>query len=168
MSEFSLKNGKPGKGVVSAVLAAAKYILVPMLILTALTTVLSQIEGASVITDQIDLERVKVFVLVLGIPITVLSFFRGFYPKGTRSRCLFGVSAAALACVWIWMVLMGGNLSLEMEEVGFSLSYVGIVLLFILAAALGGLYYVVEMRSYRQAWLSPDQPMTAPQISEAQ
>jgi hypothetical protein len=168
MNEFSPKIGNLGKGLVAAVLAAAKYLLIPILILTALTSLFSQIEGASTITDQIDLERVKNFVLVLGIPITILAFFRGFYPKGTRSRCAFGVAIAGLVCVWIWMIMMGGNLTLEMEEVGFSISYVGLVLLFILAAALGGLFYVVEMLSYRREWLRSRETPSIPPVNGAQ
>ena len=154
MNEFSLKLGRPGKGIVSSALAAVKYIVVPLLVLTVLTEVFAQIDGASTVTGQLDLERVKLFVLVLGIPMTVLAFFRGFYPKGSRSRFVFGVTVAALVCVWIWMVMMGGNIALQLEEVGFSISYLGFVLLFILAAVLGGIFYLAEMLSYRKEWLA--------------
>jgi hypothetical protein len=161
MNEFSLKIGSAGKGVVAAIISAVKYIVVPMLLLTAFTTLFAQMEGASTITDQLDLERIKQYVLVLGVPITVLAFFRGFYPKGTRSRFVFGEAITALVCIWIWMVMMGGNLALEIEDVGFSISYVGFVLLFILAAALGGVFYLVEMLSYRTEWLKAREPQAA-------
>lgn len=159
MNEFSLKIGNAGKGIVSLVIAAAKYVLVPMLLLMAFTNIFAQIEGASTITDQLDLEGVKFFVLVLGIPITVLSFFRGFYPRGSRSRFAFAATITVLVCAWIWTIMMGGNMTLEIEKVGFSISYVGFVALFILAAALGGVFYFVEMLSYRREWLASREPL---------
>lgn len=167
MNEFSPKTGNVGKGIVASVFAAAKYLLVPILILTALTTMLAQVEGSSMFTDQIDLERIKFFVLVLGVPITVLAFFRGFYPKGSVSRLAFAVAITALVCVWIWVVMMAGNITMEFEEFGFSLSYVGLVLLFILGAVLGGIYYVVEMISYRNEWLASKETPTAPPANGA-
>lgn len=154
MSEFSPQIGNMGKGIVAAAIAAVKYLLLPILVLTALTSMFAQIEGASVVSDQLDLERIKFFVLVLGVPITLLAFFRGFYPKGTRSRFAFAAGVTALVIVWIWTIMMGGNLALEFEGFGFAISYLGLVLLFILAAALGGAYYLVEMISYRREWLA--------------
>ncbi len=167
MNDFSPKVGNVGKGIVALVFAAAKYLLVPILILTALTTMLARVEGASMITDQIDLERIKFFVLVLGVPITALAFFRGFYPKGSVSRFAFAAAITALVCVWIWTVMMAGNISLELEGFGFSISFLGLVLLFILGAVLGGVYYLVEMISYRPEWLASMETTAAPPVNGA-
>ncbi|MDW5562527.1 MAG: hypothetical protein SA339_04800 [Methanomassiliicoccus sp.] len=156
MSEFSLSIGNVGRGIVSSVFAAVKYILIPILVLTALTELFAQIQGATALADQLDLDRIRLFAIVLGIPITMLAFFRGFYPKGTRSRFVFGAGVSVLVCIWTWTMMMGGHITLEMEEVGFTLSYVGFVLLFILAAALGGVYCLVEMISYRKEWLASE------------
>lgn len=135
---------------------AVKYLVVPILLIVGISTLLAQ-AGGDELAEQIGVDRVMDYLIVLGVPITVLSFFRGFYPKGSRSRMTFGVLVAGLICVWIWLILMGGNLSVQFEDVGMSINYVGLVLLFILAAALGGLFYVVEMFSYRQEWLASRQ-----------
>ncbi len=67
--------------------------------------------------------------LILGILcITILSFFRGFYPKGSISRFTFGAIITVLICLWIWMVTMGGNLILEFEQFGVTLNFTGLVL----------------------------------------
>lgn len=162
MNEFSPSIGNVGKGIAASALAAAKYLIVPILVLTALTTLLARVDETSIISDQIDLERIRFYVLVLGVPITALAFFRGFYPKGTLSRFAFAAAITALACVWIWEVMMAGNITLELEGFGFSLSYVGLVMLFILGAALGGVYYLVEMLSYRREWLASREAPAVP------
>jgi bacteriorhodopsin len=166
MNEFSIYLGNAGKGIVSSVLAASKYILAPIFVLTALATFLSQMEGASMITGQIDLARLKDNVLVLGTLIALLAFFRGFYPRGSLSRCVFGVAVSLLVCIWIWVIAMGGNMTLTMEEASFSISYLGFVLLFILAAALRGAFFAAEMLSYRKEWLASLEPQAVPAGSE--
>jgi hypothetical protein len=99
--------------------------------------------------------------LLIGIPIAILSFFRGFYPKGSISRFTFGAIVVVLACLWIWSVTRGGALALEFDQFGLSISFTGLVLLFILAAALKGVYYLAEMFSYRREWLNARGPANA-------
>jgi hypothetical protein len=159
MSEFGFGEGSIGRGVRSAVVTAVKYLVVPILLILGFSTLLSQ-AGGEELADQIGVDRIMDYLILLGVPITVLSFFRGYYPKGSRSRMTFGVLVAGLVCLWIWLVLAGGYLSVQFDDVGLSLNYMGFVLLFILAAALGGLYYVVEMLSYRQEWLASRQIRT--------
>ncbi|MBI0584229.1 MAG: hypothetical protein ISF22_08395 [Methanomassiliicoccus sp.] len=166
MNEFSLKGGSVGRGVAASVLAGIKYLLVPILVITIFSAVLAQAEVENIdLEGQLDLGRIMDFVIYLGTPIVVLSFFRGYYPKGSVSRFTFGVAAAALACVWIWLVMMGGNLALEFDQFGMSIAFVGFVLLFILAAALGGVYCLAEMLSYRREWLASQEMPPAPATS---
>ena len=107
MNEFSIYLGNAGKGIVSSVLAASKYILAPIFVLTALATFLSQMEGASMITGQIDLARLKDNVLVLG---TLLRSSRSseVYPRGSLSGAVW-VAVSLLVCIWIWVIAMGGT-----------------------------------------------------------
>ncbi len=153
MSEFSLDEGSVGKGISSSILAALKYLVFPLLILMSASSLLVNAGGGEV-ASQLRLEDVKGILLMVGVPITVASFFAGFYPKGSISRFTFGAVVTVLVCVWIWLVTMGGNLTLEFEQFGLTLNFTGLVLLFILAAALKGVYYLVEMLSYRREWLA--------------
>lgn len=161
MSDFSLNEGNIGKGIAASILAAVKYLILPILILMSASSMLTQ-AGGEEIAGQLRFEEIVNVVLVLGIPITILSFFRGFYPKGSISRFAFGVIVTALVCIWIWMVTMGGNLVLEFEQFGFSLNFTGLVLLFILAAALKGVFYLAEMLSYRKEWLDTKEVKVMP------
>jgi hypothetical protein len=152
MNEFSLNEGSVGKGIAASIISAVKYLIFPLLILMSATSLLIN-NGGGEVAEQLRLEDIKYVLLILGIPITILSFFRGFYPKGSISRFTFGAIITVLICLWIWMVTMGGNLILEFEQFGVTLNFTGLVLLFILAAALKGVYYFVEMLSYRREWL---------------
>ena len=152
MNEFSLSEGHVGKGIAASILSAVKFLIFPLLILMSASSMLVQAGGGEV-AEQLRLEDLKYLLLMLGVPITVLSFFRGFYPKGSISRFTFGAIVTVLVCLWIWMITMGGNLILEFEQFGLNLNFTGLVLLFILAAALKGVFYLAEMLSYRKEWL---------------
>jgi len=152
MNEFSFEHGNIGKGIVSAVVAGVKYLFVPLLLLIGISTVLLQAGGQEV-AEQVRVQEIMDLVVMFGIPIVILSFFRGFYPRGTLSRFGFGVAAVAAVCLWIWFVTNGGTLTLEFEQFGATLTFTGLLLLFILAAALKGVLYLAELLSYRKEWL---------------
>lgn len=163
MNEFSLEHGKVSKGILSAVGAGLKYMIVPLLIIIFTTALFEQFEGGEILRE-IGVGEVTTWIVIFGIPITILSFFRGFYPKGSWSRPTFALVVAFLVILWIWFVTMGGNLVLQFGQFGLRVSFTGLVLLFILVAALRGAYFVVEMFSYRREWLASVQepPATVP------
>ncbi len=152
MSEFSLDEGSVGSGIIASVVAAIKYLILPLILLVGASSLLVQAGGQDM-AQQIGLDEAINAVLILGIAITALAFFRGFYPRGSISRFTFGVVVVVLICLWIWFVTRGGDLVLEFDQFGVSISFTGLVLLFILAAALKGVYYLAEMLSYRKEWL---------------
>jgi hypothetical protein len=160
MSEFSFAEGNVGKGIVAAVVSGIKYLLLPLILLIGASSLLVQAGGQGM-ARQIGLEEAINAVVIIGTPIVVLSFFRGYYPRGSISRFTFGAIVVALICLWIWFVTRGGALTLEFEQFGLSLSFTGLVLLFIFAAALKGVYYLAEMLSYRQEWLRSREPIGA-------
>ncbi|MBM4237489.1 MAG: hypothetical protein FJ151_03280 [Euryarchaeota archaeon] len=147
MSEFSFKEGKVGKGTIAAILAAVKYLVVPLIIIGIVTSILAEFAG-EIIGD------IRNAVIILGIPIVVFSFFRGFYPKGSRPRLVFALVAVAFVCLWIFFVLRGGQFGIDAEAVALNLDIFPLVMLFILAAALAGVYFTAEYLSYRKEWLA--------------
>jgi hypothetical protein len=54
--------------------------------------------------------------------------------------------------------LSKGDRVLRFDQFGIAISFTGLVLLFILAAALGGVIYLAEMLSYRREWLRSGPP----------
>lgn len=147
MGDFSFKIGKTWKGALASIAAALKYVIVPIIIITIIASLAGELIG-----DY--LEAVRNAILIFGIPLIVISFFKGFYPKGSQSRLVFALITTALVCLWIWFVLQGGIFELNVEQVTMTVDYSLLVLLFILVAELGGVYYAGEYLSYRNEYLS--------------
>lgn len=152
MNEFGLRGGSVTKGIVSAIAGTVEYAVIPLIVLITASSLLTDADGGDV-AEQIGLHDVLGNVLILSIPIIVLSFLKGYYPRGSYSRATAGVAAAALIGLWIWTVTMGGKLDLQFEEIGLTVDFSGFVYLFLLMAALKGAYSMVEMLSYRREWL---------------
>jgi hypothetical protein len=153
MREFSLKEGKLRGGLFSAIGGAVKYVVVPVVIFTMVAAFLAALNGLS---DNLGLSMVSDLrnaALILGIPIIFLSFFRGFYPRGSHSRMTFALLTTVMVGIWIWFVMRGGQFQLSATRAELNMDISPLVLLFIFAAALGGLYYVAEMFSYRKEFL---------------
>lgn len=154
MSEFSLKEGKAWSGAFSAIGAAVKYVVLPLIIFAIVAALFAAANeqdhslGLTMISDM------RNAALILGIPIIFLSFFRGFYPKGSRSRVTFALLTTAMVCIWIWFVMRGGKFQISATHAELNLDISLLVILLIFVAALGGLYYVAEMLSYRKEYLA--------------
>jgi hypothetical protein len=157
MSEFSLDEGSVGSGVLAGVAGCFKYLVIPLLLALGLSSLLAMVDGQN-ISEQLGLDRIMIFIVGLGMAITVLCFFRGYYPRGSFSRLAFGLGEVAMVCLWIWMVTNQGGMTVQLDEFGATLNYTGLVLLFVLGALLKGVYFVVEMFSYRQKWLKERKP----------
>jgi hypothetical protein len=154
MNEFSLKDGRIRGGLFSAIGATLKYIVIPIIIFTVITGVLSAVSefnenlGVKMVNDM------RNMALILGLPIVFLSFFRGYYPKGSYSRLTFAIATMIMICVWIWFMMRGGKFELSATRADLNLDLSGLVLLFVVAAAIGGLYFVAELFSYRKEYLA--------------
>jgi len=151
MNDFALKHGKPIKGVISAVLAAIKYLVVPIAIITIVISLLSGVGGDILPIDR--LEAIQFSLILFSIPVIALAFLVGFYPKGSYSRMILGVVYVALICVWIWFAFQGGKLNADIEMVGAGLDFSPLLLLIVFAASLKAIYYLAEAPSYRSEFL---------------
>ncbi|HPD09090.1 MAG TPA: hypothetical protein PKZ73_04690, partial [Methanomassiliicoccales archaeon] len=96
--EFSWRNATKGKGALAAVKGALKYLVVPLFLVMLGLAVVTNEDGPQAIADI--LVEMRSIVLVLGVVLTVLSFFHGAYPKGTYSRLTFGLAISVLVIVY--------------------------------------------------------------------
>jgi hypothetical protein len=153
LNEFSFSLGKLSKGLVAAAGGLIKYVAVPLVIIYGVIALLESAGGGE-FAESLGLNGLMTWVAVLGIAIAALSFFRGFYPKGSRSRMIFGVASMAAAGAWLWVLAKGGDIALAGGDITLGIDYTGIVLLLLVAVALRGLYFVAEMVSCRKEWLA--------------
>ncbi|NLI74483.1 MAG: hypothetical protein GX369_06920 [Euryarchaeota archaeon] len=153
MNDFSLRRGKFFKGIYAAMGSLITYIAIPLFAIFALMSLLIS-SGGEDLVQQLNLENIAMWITILGVIIVIISFFRGFYPKGSMSRMTFGIISMAIVGIWLWILSKGGNISLIGSDMSIAINYTIIVMLLLLAIVLRGLYFVVEMRSYREEWLS--------------
>ncbi|MGE4274620.1 MAG: hypothetical protein AB7E27_00990 [Candidatus Methanomethylophilaceae archaeon] len=178
MGEFSLRNGSVGKGIVGMLAAALLFVVIPVSLATlglhTLNLAIADISsGTDVPFDAESLESLKeVLALVretailYAIPIIILAFPKGFYPKGNFGRVPFGILQSLTIALWIWYVTQGGILPIDVEipleivsgvettaTVSLNLILTGFIYLFMLMALAKGGYYFVEFGANRKKYL---------------
>jgi hypothetical protein len=151
MGDFALENGKVSKGIISAVLAAVKYLVIPVLIISIILAMLGDFAEGYLPLEEF--ETIRLSLIVFALPVIALAFFVGFYPKGSYSRMTFGIIYVASICLWLWLAAQGGKIDASIEFVGLALDFTGLLLLFMFAASLKSLFYVAEAPSYREDFL---------------
>jgi hypothetical protein len=90
---------------------------------------------------------------ILGLPMTALSFFMGFYPRGSVSRFLPAVIFVLIGLYWIWVLGLEGKLVIDsIESININLDYSALLLLLMIANSLWIVYYALELWLYRPEW----------------
>jgi hypothetical protein len=165
--DFRIRYGRMTKGIRMSRGALLRFVVLPIVILIVTRALISSV--GNTITDQLsDTLGATVTVLFLvGIPIVVMSFFKGFYPKGSWSRMTFSVVIVALLDLWVWYATLQGRFQADLGMVRVDLNYQPYVLLLIFGMSLWAVYYVVELISYRKDWIAQDfQPVDEKRATE--
>jgi hypothetical protein len=153
--DFRIKYGRWSSGFKDMRRSAGGYIAWPLFMLMIAGAAVTKIGDDVPVEFTNELDSLMGIVLVVGVLITVLMFFKGFYPKGSISRPAFWSVAVICICLWIWYFSFGGDVAIEIMDVAsVDLNYTPIVMLFIVAAALWAVYAIVEMLSYRKEWVA--------------
>ena len=168
--DFRPRYGRFLTGMAEADKALLQYVIFPLLIIILLGAVIQStqgmLEGMSGTAGSnanglfglgsATLDRLSMLLLFIGLPVAVLSFFKGFYPKGSVSRLTFALIIVALICAWIFIAALGGHITVAMDvmstNIHFNLNYEPLLWLFIFASALWGIYWAVEAYIYRKDW----------------
>ncbi|MDD3398612.1 MAG: hypothetical protein PHW93_03330 [Candidatus Methanomethylophilaceae archaeon] len=179
MGDFSLKNGSFGKGIVGMLAAALLFMIIPVSIATlgihVLELAMEDIASSSdlpldadslgALINELVLFRDKV--ILYSLPIIILAFPKGFYPKGNFGRVPFGILQSVAIALWIWYVANGGVLPIDLDiplddfvsginataTVSLDLILTGFIYLFMLVAIAKGGYYFVEYGGNRKKYL---------------
>jgi hypothetical protein len=161
LTDFHPRYGRCIVGVKEARKAAGRYWIWPSILILVISSVLIaladslQMEHMDLLSQE--LERAMAVILWFALPLLLVTFLRGFYPKGSWSRFCFGWAVAILLAIWIWLVTDGGQLlssmAVEGVRIGVDLDVSGLVLVFMGLEMLWGLYFTVEFISYRKEWM---------------
>ena len=169
--DFRPRYGRFLPGMAEANKALLKFVIIPLLFIIVLGAVIQSSQGmlqglangmGGGNTDGLlglgsaTLDRLANLLLFIGLPIAGLSFFKGFYPKGSVSRLAFALVVVGLICAWIFIAALGGHISVSMDvmntDIHLNLNFEPLLWLFIIAAALWGIYWAVEAFIYRKDW----------------
>ena len=151
--DLRLRYGRYAPGFKESKSAFTKFMVWPTIIFLAAAAVLVRVNDALPIDFGLELRNTASLLIAIGLPLTVLAFFKGFYPKGSVSRMVFFAAMALITCLWIWYAALGGIATVNMADMAsVRVDYGQLLLLFILAAGLWAVYAVVEMVSYRPDW----------------
>ena len=160
--DFRLRYGRYVGGTKEASRAGRRYLCSPAITVLVIGAVLQKLTASTGIEQLSALSGSLGIIfnalLLFALPLMVLAFFRGFYPKGSFSRLAFGCGVAATLALWVWALSQGGRVAtdLGMEEVniGISLDVSGLIMLFAIVELLWCLYYLAEFLSYRKDWIA--------------
>ena len=108
LQDFRFRYGRLTKGILMARGALLRYVVLPIVTLIVLKAVISTLDTK--MTDNLSglLGTTMTLLFFVGIPIAVLSFFKGFYPKGSFSRMSFSILIVAMLDLWIWFATPAG------------------------------------------------------------
>ena len=99
------------------------------------------------------LEAMAGLFLLVGIPLTVLVWFKGFYPKGTQSRMIFDLAKSILFILLIYWIFVASGLPKLITDNGIALSVYPLILAILIWAFVDVLSVGAEYRDERRKWL---------------
>ncbi|MEI6797091.1 MAG: hypothetical protein WCK39_09525, partial [Methanomassiliicoccales archaeon] len=150
--DFRLRHGTFTKGVNSAQLALATFVVVPIIILLVLDAMINaKILGGVVL--PLSVGEYLTILLGLGLPAAWCAFFIGFYPSGSVSRALFGVAVSGLAAIWVISLTSGGRMTVNHSMGLMQISYTGIIVVIVIATLAWIGYFVLDMYLNRAEYL---------------
>jgi hypothetical protein len=165
--DFRFRYGRLTKGIRMARGALLRFVIIPIAIVIVMNALISSI--GNTITDQFSetLSSTVTLLFLVGVPIAALSFFKGFYPKGSVSRMGFSIVIVGMLDLWIWYATLQGRFRADIGMVQMDLDYQPYVILLIIGMSLWALYYVVELVSYRKDWMAQEfQPVDERKAAE--
>ncbi len=147
VEDFKFKYGTMRKGIVSASNTAGLLIIVPVVLAFLLKIRTS--------TPALGSELVSLILLIvlLGIPVAVASFFKGYYKKGSLARMTFGLVEAGLVLLYLSVLLLSSNLPRVFDLIQYHPDLVGVYLALLYLVVLIAFGYFIELFWFREEWL---------------
>ncbi|MCE5260732.1 MAG: hypothetical protein LLG21_01980 [Euryarchaeota archaeon] len=150
--DFRLRYGSLYNGLRLARNTLTWSVVLPLIVIILLEAGLTSLEVEELDPLLSSLEDVAAVVVLLGLPMTALAFFKGFYPRGSVSRFIPAEAMVLIGLYWIWVIGLEGKLLMEVEEIDISLDYSGLLMLIMLGSGLWLVYYALEFFLYRKEW----------------
>jgi len=151
--DFRIRYGSLFNGLKLGRSTLTGFVLLPMVVIIILKAGMSSLDVQEVDSALSKLDDVSSLLIMLGVPMAALAFFKGFYPKGSFSRFLPSVIMVLISLYWIWTVGLGGKFVFDaIEDVSIDLDFSKLLLLLMVGTGLWIVYYALELLLYRPEW----------------
>ncbi len=149
----------PGKAIVSGVLTAIPFILLPILFLRAFQTLLPEMITLEL---QMDMQTLEGYIISIGAGVVAMAFLTAFYTKGLAGRVLFGCARQGAKFAWVYFFFNAGFItllvtieqegggSIPLEAVSFAIQFTQLLYILYFAILLMVMYFVAEYLVYRR------------------
>lgn len=119
------QRGRLSDAVWTAFTEAIRFIVIPLVLVDLITSHYSDLSTAFI-------PQIEMYILFFGGMITAASTLEAANKPGTFKRLLFGLSALAFVCLWIYVILGGGIATFEYGPyfVHFDMSKIVLIMLF--------------------------------------
>ena len=150
--DFNPRIGKIGDGTKLALRAYILFLIVPAVILTLISGTVGgmDIQNSSGLASA--LNQVLDAVILFGIIIVILSFFRGFYPKGTFARALIGLFVTVAILMMLQAAFLNGGLERAFLNSGAVVDLGPVLFALLLYASVGFIGVLAELLDNRRGW----------------
>lgn len=151
--DFRLRYGSLYFGFKLSKATLVGFVIIPLAIVIIIKAAFTALNSDEMDTLLESLDNISTFSLMLGLPMTVLAFFKGFYPRGSFSRFLPAVINVLIGLYWIWVLGLEGKFVAEFTGgVHINLDYSALLLLLIFGNALWIAFYLFELWLCRPEW----------------
>lgn len=151
--DFRLRYGSLFNGLKLARSTLIGFVIIPLMVIILMKAGFSSLNVEEVDSMMSNLDDISSFMVMLGVPMAALAFFKGFYPKGSVSRFVPAVTMVLITLYWIWVIGLGGKFVFDsIEEISINLDFSKLLLLLMVGTGLWIVYYVLELLLYRPDW----------------
>ncbi|MHC1709717.1 MAG: hypothetical protein AB9819_04860 [Methanomassiliicoccales archaeon] len=151
--DFRVRYGSLYNGLKLARSTLTGFVIIPLIIIILLKAGFASLNVEEVDSMMSNLDDISALMVMLGVPMAFLAFFKGFYPKGSFSRFVPAVIMVLITLYWIWIIGLGGKFVFDsIEEISINLDFSKLLMLVIVGTALWIVYYVLELLLYRPEW----------------
>lgn len=151
--DFRLRYGSLYNGLKLGRSTLVGFVVIPLIVIILMKAGLSSLNAEEVDSMLSNLDDISAFMVLLGVPLAVLAFFKGFYPKGSFSRFVPALAMVLITLYWIWVLGLEGRFVFDsIEDISINLDYSKLLMLIMVGTALWIVYYVLELILYRPEW----------------
>ncbi|HUL40277.1 MAG TPA: cell envelope integrity protein TolA [Methanomassiliicoccales archaeon] len=148
--DFNPSIGKFSRGTVDAKREVFRFVTIPEVIILL---VIGAARSTSLTGDLFNImETWSVNILIFGLLIAFITFWKGYFPPGTYSRLLFGLLLVPGLLLYVGGLELGGELNDALKAIGLIVPMQLINLLIIIMVFFVGVLQFGEFGDYRRNW----------------